>query len=166
MRLFLISVFCSIALALPAQAQEFGRADEVIARGTAYHVFTRPGEATIQVLVLGSIGAAGIYEVSVGTDLAELFALARGSVVGVTTTTEYQDMYLRLYRKQGDIRVLIYEKKADEMVTIGGFPELQEGDMLTVETIARARFTWRTALQIVTTVSVLILTVERLSRLL
>ena len=47
-----LSVSLSALVVCPeAQAQEFGRVGDFVAGGTAYSIFARPGEATVQVLV-------------------------------------------------------------------------------------------------------------------
>ena len=63
--LYLTLILCT---ATAASAQEFGRIQEQVAAGTAYRVFARPGDATVQVVVVADDGS-GVYEVAADTDL-------------------------------------------------------------------------------------------------
>jgi hypothetical protein len=149
--------------AWPAQAQEFGRVNKIQADGTAYHVFAQAGEATIQVLVLGAVNA-GIYEVRVGTDLEQLIALTGTSMTpgGAGESIKYT---VRLFRDEDGRRKLLYEAPLEKMlVSSAEYPALREGDVLMVEGISKARFGWRDALTILTSLTTVALLVERLSQ--
>jgi len=151
------------SLAWPAQAQEFGRVNKIQADGTAYHVFAQAGEATIQVLVLGAVNA-GIYEVREGTDLEQLIALTGTSMTpgGAGESVKYT---VRLFRDVDGQRKLLYESPLEQMlVSSADYPGLLEGDVLMVEGVSKARFGWRDALTIVTSLTSVALLVDRLSR--
>ncbi|MCH8960503.1 MAG: SLBB domain-containing protein, partial [Bacteroidetes bacterium] len=79
-RLLLYAFMLAFTATLPVQAQTFGRVGTMIAEGSSYHVFAKPGEATVQIQVLGNVKFPGIYEVGVGTDLGQLLALTGGPV--------------------------------------------------------------------------------------
>ena len=74
--------FClmaTLAMVAPAQAQVPSVpsiASQTTVRG--YYKFSRPGDAVIQVTAVGGLPAPGIYELSVGTSLADLLALSGG----------------------------------------------------------------------------------------
>jgi len=109
---------------LCVKAQEFGRIGTYTITNTSYHAFARPGEATIQVLVLGSVNA-GIYEVGVGTDLGELLALT-GTAIPERTKGEKRTLTIRLYREVDGIRNLIYEAPIQQMLNEPkNYPDLQ-----------------------------------------
>lgn len=137
-------------------AQTFGRVGEIQNIGTSYHVFARPGQATIQVIVLGDLNAPGIYEIGVGTDLGTLLALAGG--VPFSRSTEYseqvvhRDVTVTLMRENGGFRQVIYEAPLENMLREREYPALQDNDVFVVTAIERVqhRTTWRTVLQIVT----------------
>ena len=153
----------TVLLAWPSQAQEFGRVNKIQADGTAYHVFAQAGEATIQVLVLGAVNA-GIYEVREGTDLEELIALT-GTSMTPGTAGESVKYTVRLFRDEDGRRTLLYEAPLEKMLTSPAeYPALLEGDVLMVEAVSKARFGWRDALTIVTSLTTVALLVERLSR--
>jgi hypothetical protein len=134
-----------------------------MANGTAYHVFAQAGDATIQVLVLGAVNA-GIYEVREGTDLEELIALTGTSMTpgGSGESVKYT---VRLFRDEDGERKLLYEAPLDRMLaSTAAYPALREGDVLMMEAVAKARFGWRDALTVLTSLTTVALLVERLSR--
>lgn len=151
----------------PVQAQTLGGFQEVEATGISYHRFVRSGEATLQVLVLGTVRSPGIYEVGVGTDLGQLLVMAGGPDLGARPREEKRQTTLRVFRQVTGQRTLLYEAPFEQMVIETGlYPALQDGDMLTVETIVevKPRFGWRDGLNIVTGVAALGIAVERLIR--
>ena len=122
--------------AAQAQPATFGEYDMVAA---SYHRFVLPGEVSIAVLVMGSTGSPGIYEVGRGTDLGRLVALT-----GAALSTEANKITMRLFRQNGSARDIVYEASAEEFLAFpGAYPELQDGDILTVQAVERSRFTWR-----------------------
>jgi len=132
--------------------------------GTSYHVFARPGQNTVQVLVLGDVSSPGVYEVGEGTDLARLLALS-GGPGGRQRSGTRQETTIRLYRPQENRRELLYEANLERMVAEPGpYPALQRGDVLQVKTVERERFSWRDGLRIFTALGTLAIAVERLSR--
>lgn len=155
-----------LGIVLPCQAQTFGRVGDIEARGTAYHVYARPGDATVQVLVMGIGG--GIYEVTDGTRLDELLALVGGTggtELGGEMPTIRRRTTVRLYRGTGGRRSLIYEAPLEEMLLqTDQHPRLQDGDLFLVETITRNRFGFREGVQLVGGLASLALLVERLGR--
>ena len=145
---------------VPASAQR--NPDDVIAQGTAYHVYAEPGEATIEILVLGDT-ASGIYVVGGDTNLSELLALIGGTGgERVTPETEVKRT-IRLLREQGGQRVVVYEARYEELLrNPAGYPSLQDADVFTLETEARRRFSFRDTLTIVSSIGTLTLLALRL----
>ena len=145
-------------LSIPASqvfAQEFKRFEDITSTGTSYHIFAKQGEATIQVLFLGSIGAAGVYEIGVETELDQLIALTGGAPSATTNTAEVETT-IRILRKEGTRRELIYEASIEQMMSQPGlYPPLQDGDVITVESITTQKtpFTWRDGLSLVSSLS-------------
>ena len=160
-KLFVMGLF----LALPAQAQEIGRVGDIETAGTSYHVFARPGEATVQILVLGDGG--GIYKIGAETKLDEFLALIGGAPgFGVRTSQSRTSVTIQLYRVEGGRRTLVYEAPMEQMFTEPGqYPRLQDGDVFVVETKERNRIGWRDVLSVVTGISAIVLLVARLSDL-
>lgn len=133
--------------------------------GTSYHIFARPGQNTVQVMVVGSGIQTGLYELGEGTDLEQLVALG-GYSPGVRQARNERTVTIELYRDDADgNRTLVYESSLDGLVAAQqAAPVLQMGDVARVEVIDRERFSWRDGLRIVTAGASLALIIERLSR--
>lgn len=153
----------AVFLAAPAFGQEYGRLGDIQYSGTSYHIFARPGEATVQVIVMGAGG--GIYEIGENTRLDELFALVGGG--GQVDLSERPSALtsVRLYRNQSAQRSLVYDASIEEMLTYpGAYPTLRDGDVFVIESKPIQRFGWRDGLSILTGVSALLLVSERILR--
>lgn len=146
-----------VALPLDAVAQEFGRIEETEST-VAYFYHSRPGEATIQVSVWGSVPRTGIYEVPVGTEIDRLLTMAGGAPLSARSERQKVAITIRLYRVQNGSREKIYEAPLDEMIsTPESYPDIQDQDIMVIETITDERFTFREALSIVSTLGTLTL---------
>lgn len=155
-----------LLLALPAPAQEIRSVDPVQATGTAYYQYARRGEVTLQVLVMGNVGRPGVYIVGRDTALDELLALSGSTLLGADLPTETQRVTVRLFRPEGDRRVLVYEAAMETLLTEPGrYPALQDGDVVAVESliIPRRRFTWRDGLSLATSLATLVILATQLA---
>lgn len=149
---------CLLLVAGPALGQRFS---EYEVSGTSYRVFARPGQNTIQVLVIGNGGQSGLYKIGADTDLARLLALSGGASGGGRTETT-----IRLYRPQDGQRELVFEAELNRLIEeSGSSPALQAGDVIQIESVERRGFGWRDALQIVTAVATTTFAIERIVRL-
>ena len=162
-------IICTYALVCSitplVQAQEFKRFDNINAEGVSYHIFAKQGEATVQILVLGSVASPGVYEIGVGIELDQLLALTGGTTLATSTGSETR-VTVRLFREGTGRRDLVYEAPLERMLAEPGlYPPLQDGDVLTVETITieRDRFGWRDALSIVTSLTSIVLLIDRIA---
>lgn len=159
-----LCVVCAFLLlsSTPAAAQAPRNPTDVIAQGTSYHVFALPGEATIELLVLGN-AASGVYVVGETTSLTELLALAGGAGGNDQNTTATIERTVRLLREQGGQRVVVYEAELNEMLRApSAHPALMDGDMLTVETEVHNRFNLVSTLSIVTSLTSVTLLILRI----
>lgn len=144
----------------PALAQR--NPTSVIAQGTSYHVFAQPGEATIEVLVLGD-ASAGIYVVGADTNLSKFLALIGGAGAESTSDEREVTKTVRLLREEAGQRVVVYEAEVEELVRDpSAYPQLQDGDVFSIETEVSRRFNLRETLSIVSSLSTLTLLVIRL----
>ena len=146
-----------LALAPAAHAQGTSGVEQ---SGTSYHAFVRPGEVTVEVLVLGA-GSDGLYEVGLDTRLDQLLALSGGALM----TKEAQDeTTIRLFRQEGGQRTLIYESSLERMLLEPGqYPALQDGDVFVVERPEEdsGGFTWRDGISLVSSIASLTLIILR-----
>ncbi len=142
---------CLAAAAWPAAAQELRPTDERRSNAPGYYYYVLPGERTTQATVLGTVRAPGFYEVSAGTDLAELLALAGGPVLGPLSSDVDREVTITLSRSTPDgRRDVIYRASAEEFAaTDDALPVLRDGDRIEVATLERRRWNWRDTLTIV-----------------
>jgi protein involved in polysaccharide export with SLBB domain len=159
----LLSLLC---LAAGAEAQpSFGVIEDRQTNVPSYYFHVLPGEATIGVYVWGTVRAPGLYEVGADTGLGELLSLAGGPAVQPERDDQVVVTTVRLFRFEGDERVLTFEEEVEGLVRQGDFPPLRDGDIVEAETtVTQLRpFTWRDALSIVTGAAALALAVERVA---
>lgn len=167
MRAVVLSVLlCTLSVAAPpaARAQVLGTPTEVTASGVSYHIFSRPGEATIQVLVMGD-ASGGVYVVGASTTMGELLALAGGTQIGSPQAGIVRNVDIRLLREEGGQRAVIYEAPIKQaLLEPHAYPTLQDGDVLIVEARSRRAFgqQLREALSITSSLTSLILLADRI----
>lgn len=126
------------------------------AGGTSYFTFSRPGQNTIEVIMLGDVGQSGLYRIGEDTDLSRLLALSGGPGGGNRGNTT-----VRLYRPTNGHRDLIFEAELDDFIAgSDAVPALETGDVIRVET--SQGFDWRDTVRILTAVSSLTFTILRL----
>jgi hypothetical protein len=133
----------------PVRAQDLGGRE---AGGTAYYTFARPGQNTIEVLVLGG-GQSGIYEIGEDINLGQLMALAGGGGRGGRRTK----VRIHLYRLENGQRTKVLGEGIKDLAARSRYPSLQDGDVVRIET--RERFNWRDYLRITSTVLGLTITI-------
>ena len=135
-------------------------------QGTSYFTFSRPGQNTIQVLMLGDVGKPGVYEVGEDTDLGRLLALSGGSKQpggqGGSRLQGEGDTSIRLYRNGEEGRRLILQEEMDDFVERSAYPDLQAGDVIRIE--SKEGFPWFGAVQFLASISTLTLTIVNFAR--
>lgn len=162
--LLTLSISAMLLSSTTAFGQEPSRFGDYDAVSTSYHKFVLPGEVSINVLVLGSVGQAGLYEVGRETDLGRLVALT-GASLGEARSNEKRRVTLRLFRDGSNRRDIVYEASFEDFLSLpDAYPRLADGDVLVIESTVKARFGWRDALSIVTGAAALTLAIERVTR--
>lgn len=168
--LFVVALLFVCTSASVVQAQDLSRIQQLRDQMPSHYSFVRTGEQSINVVVIGSVVRPGTYEVRPDTDLNTLFLYTGGpSMVGVRSREKTPDVNIFLSRPGENGRRIIYETDfasyIDEDVE---FPELQELDMIIVETDPVPEAFWRQALslgsQILSIVTSLVLIIWRLNR--
>lgn len=158
-----IALLLLVAGVTPVSAQQnFLGTEEIIASGTNYFTFARPGEATIRILVVGAGG--GIYEVGQNIRMDEFLALLGGAPSFATQNPGTKtNVDIQLFRTEGGQRTLLYEQDLEQMILEpAAYPTLQHQDLFVINTVTRSRFGWRDGLSVVTGVSSLVLLLDRL----
>ena len=151
-----LASFAAIAHINPVSAQAEERIND----------FSRPGRPTILVYVWGTSSSPGIWRVEQDVDLIQLLSAAMVPGMGVVEQTKKQTINLRIYRPTGGRRVEIYESELTKMITEGGgYPSLQDGDILYLETVIKNRFSFQTIFSAVGAAASLTLLVIRLNQI-
>jgi hypothetical protein len=131
-----------------AQAQEFGRLQEMKEQtNVAYFYFARPGDATVQVQVQGTVPRPGIYEVPDSIDLNRLLTMAGGAAFEPRPENRKRpDITIRVYRPGSNAqqRGKLLEASFEEVVAgEKRFRQFRDDDIIVVETVQERRFTIR-----------------------
>jgi len=142
-----------------ARSQAFGRVEETKSN-VAYFFHARPGEATVQISVWGTVPRPGIYEVPDTTDLDKLLTMAGGAPMEARQENrEAPTITVRVYRPTGGERSKIFERQLENMLTGDTqYPALRDDDIVVVETVRpKQPFGWRDVVSIVSTLASLTL---------
>ena len=126
----------------------------------AYFYHAKPGQATVQVSVWGTVPRPGIYEIPDSTDLDKLLTMAGGLPIGPRQRgKDAPEINVRLYRPGETGRRLLLETRVDSMLQGDvTYPLLRDDDILVVETIQpREGFGIRDVLSIASTLGTLTL---------
>lgn len=152
-----------------ARAQSGGNPDarfgelESNVPGTYYHA--EPGEATIQVIVWGTVANRGRYQIPQGSTLGELIALAGGPVMQARSRQTRREITITISRKNSTGREIVYRLEGEELIeTEVEYPTLRDRDIVTVEMVQWNRFTVRDLLNVLGSLASLALIADRVFR--
>lgn len=155
----LLLVLLALALAVPVAAQtaaparvpdgfdpcqgRFIRPDVATTPTASYHRFFEPGEATVQVSVVGAVVQTGLYEVAVGTDIGRLLALSGGPTYAARESRGRRRVELRLFRPEAGPTPIYATTLEDAATNTTVYPALCEGDTFLVDVVERRAFGWQ-----------------------
>lgn len=163
---YALLLFAAVTLAPLASAQEPvtpGYVGAVPTNSLNHFYYAQPGELTKRVSVWGTVRAPGTYFVRTNVDLVELLSLAGGPSLAVRSEDVDRTTTIRVYRMEGDLRILAYEETLIDMIAEpGAYPEIQSSDVVEVETVDDRKWTFRDTVTVVGAVSTTILAIERL----
>ncbi len=153
-----------LAMSAPStRAQTFGEVEDRQTNVPSYFFHVLPGESTMEVHVWGTVKAPGLYVVSAETDLGTLLSLAGGPQLREIRNNDRREVTIRLYRTEGDARVVAYEAMLEELVAEPGeYPSLQDGDVIEVATHEIQGFSWRDIFVVAGGLAAVALAVERI----
>jgi protein involved in polysaccharide export with SLBB domain len=157
--LLLLTGLSFVGLPTDAQGQAFGRVEETKSN-VAYFYHARPGEATVQVSVWGTVPRPGIYEVPDTTDLDKLLTMAGGAPMEARVEDqEAPTITVRVYRPGKNGRNQIFESELVRMLQGNpSYPSLRDDDIVVVETVRpKQPFGWRDVLSVLSTLGTLTL---------
>lgn len=154
---------------LPAQSsfgQAFWPAEETKTNvNNYYYYYVNPGTPTIRVHVLGAVRLPGLYEISSDTDLGEIIALSGGPPIAPHASNSRTDVTIQIYRSTTGERSKVYDEQFTHSLTgFEGHPQLMDGDVVMMDVTHRQLFSWRDVTRVISSVAVVILAAERLSR--
>lgn len=156
---FFAALLLTLFAALPARAQIPAQDEQFVIE------MARPGTATMTLYLWGTFGRPGIWRVERDVDLIELLSAARVPGIGTTDVDFRQRTILKIYRGTPGSRREVFSKKLEELVAEGAaYPDLQDQDVLELETRRRPRLSVRTVVQYVGSISSLALLTLRLIR--
>lgn len=131
----------------------------------AYYNYSEPGDVTVLVNVWGTVRNPGLYEVPRGTTLSTLFSVAGGPSVAQRTGRQTRTIEVRLVRNEDGLRQPVFHSVMENDIAVSSEdPVLQEGDVLTVETVLRQGFSWRDIFPVLGAAASMALIIERLTR--
>ena len=160
-----------IAAAPEASAQvptppRAGFVGEVPTNSPNYFYFADAGEIPTRVSVWGTVRQPGTYVVRTGVDLAELLSLAGGPLLTARPDNASRDITIRVYRMEGNQRILAYEEKLIDMIAEpGAYPTLVNEDVVEVETVESRNWTIRDTVTVIGAVATSIIAIDRLINL-
>ncbi len=161
----LLLLALAVILPVAAHAQSLSDFERSRYSPAAYYNYAEPGDVTIMVNVWGTVRNPGLYEIPRETKLSTLLSVAGGPIVSQREHRTDRTIEIRLFRDSGNTRSVVFENTmANEVFASEENPVLQEGDVLTVETVVTRRFSWRDVFPIVAAVASVALAVERISR--
>lgn len=118
--------------------------------------YGRPGYPQITVYVWGNADT-GVWSVEEGTDLLEFASVISRIQLEERAPDRRSIRWLRIYREGRTGGAPFFESRIEDLFTERArYPQLEEGDILALETEARGRFTWRDVTRVVSTVGTLL----------
>ena len=160
-----LALIVTVAVVGTADAQSISDFERSRYSPAAYYNYAEPGDVTIMVNVWGTVRNPGLYEIPRDTRVSTLLSVAGGPIVSQRENRMDRTIQIRLFRESGTSRATVFESTmANEVLAADEDPVLQEGDVLTVETVVTRRFSWRDVFPIVAAVASVALAVERITR--
>lgn len=158
---FAVVLAVAAAIAPVASAQED---PNVMVRAVpGYYSWFQADDVTMKVHVWGAIGSAGMWEVPVGMRFMDLISLAGGPEIGTRDDKTNFTLRIRVERVVDGATTIVFDQTMKNSITIleDDFA-LQDQDMILVESLSKARVTWRSWLAPFTTIASLFLLTDRL----
>jgi len=149
-----------------ASAQRLTDLDRSRFAPASFYNYSEAGDVTILVNVWGSVRTPGLYKIPTGTKMSTLLSLSGGPELAVNLTSRSnREITMRLLRREGARRQVIFEAlMKDDVVVSDQDPELVDGDVLTVETKLKQKFSLRDLFPIVAAIGTVALAIDRITR--
>ncbi len=168
MRRLLILAALAAATPTGAHAQDvsegrLGRAELTESTSNTYYRYYVPGEATVQVSVVGAVVQPGLYEVGLGTDLGRVLALAGGPRYEARESGRRRRVEVRLFRPDAGPEPIYATTLQDTATNPAAYPALREGDTLLIDVVERRAFGWQDAATVVGGLTAVALLIQALA---
>ena len=156
----------TIAIAAPLAAQEggptVGYVGEVPTNSPNHFYYVQPGEIATRVSIWGTVRAPGTYFIRPNVNLAEAISLAGGPTTNPRSEDINRVITVRVYRLEGDQRILAYEETVGNMIAEpGAYRRLQNEDVIEIETVEDRKWTMRDTITVIGATATTLLAVER-----
>ena len=171
--LFLLLLVCGLATTLPSTVSPVRAQEQPQLTNETRTLFTptikeygRPGYPRMTVYVWGNADS-GVWNIERGTDLLEFMTVVSRARMTDTNPDQRRVESISLYRdaSPGSGQPLFTSEVQAIFSDRTGYPALQEGDILVLETRTRGRFTWRDIARVTGTVAALVNTYLLFDRL-
>lgn len=154
--------FALLALALSLGSGAFAQNLSGVS-GVAVYRYADPGEPTKEIQLWGAVRNPGIYQVEREADLLTLLTLAGGPAVATEDERTSRKTSVRVVRQPASARTVVLDASLDELTTEARpLPPLEDGDLVTLTSEVRQRFTWRDALSITSSAASLAVLILRI----
>ena len=151
--------------ALTASAQSLSDFERSRYSPASYYNYSEAADVTVLVNVWGTVRNPGLYEIPQGTTLSHLLSLAGGPIVSPRQNRQTRTIQVRLFRPDGVGRRVVFESEMEnEVIAANEDPTVLEGDVITVETVVRQRFSLRDIFPIIAAVGTVAIAIERIAR--
>ncbi len=115
---------------------------DIITTGTAYRVYRIPGEATVEIYVVG-LPNAGVYVIGSQTSLTELITITGSSPTSSESEVASRIASVSVLREEGGRRLPVYTAPMEQaLAEPGAHPNLQNGDLVSFEVEVTVRTTF------------------------
>jgi len=163
-RTFLI-IIAAFIVAGPATAQNISDLNRSRLNTAAYYNYSEPGDVTMMVHVWGALRFTGLYEVPKGTKMTELFSLAGGPVLGARGNRSKIQITVKIIRAVNQNRSIVYEVKMENQIVVtDNDPVIEDGDVLSVESVSRQTIGWRDVFPVIGAAASVVVMIDVLRR--
>lgn len=110
-----------------------------------YYKYTDTGDLTIRAQAWGSVRYPGLHEVPRGTKVSTLLSLAGGPTLVERREQDERTIRVRFYRtaEAGEMTLVFEQTMTNDLAALEQDPDLQEGDVLVVDSVVKPGYTWR-----------------------
>ena len=165
----LVGIVLILFTGLPEAVQAQALPSLEVTPGVSVHRFYERGVPTMEIKVWGAVRTPGTYIIERDNDLLDVLTYAGGPLFQRDNPNVRTSVMVNLSRagQNGD-RQMLLSVPLDSLTTSNmPIPDLQDGDVVTIDVDVKSRFIWRDGLAVFSalgTVAVVVLNIMRLNR--